>query len=125
MLVNVSGDFNVTGTTTNFQLEHLAKGIKNFRGVYSIDKLPNQPWHTEKMIVNLQSTKDGQGTHWVSFSKKGNNIWYYDSFGDLRPPLLLLKYWGEGCSIYYNFESDQKITQSNCGQNSIKFLRKS
>lgn len=84
------------------------------------DNLPKRPWIVEQGIVNLDSTNN-TGTHWTAYSKKGNKVFYFDSFGNLKPPKELLKYL-KGCDIYYNRERFQKRNPWNCGHLSLQFL---
>lgn len=100
----------------------MAKGIKNFRGVFVKDKLPKSPRINECAIVNLDN-EDGVGTHWVAYSKLDNNVLYFDSFGNLKPPEELVRYWGDGKIIKYNRDAFQTFDQTNCGFWCIKFLK--
>jgi len=94
--------------------------IPHFIGVYCRDKLPSRPKRKETCIINLD-TSDGTGTHWVAYKKIGNNVEYYDSFGNLPPPLELQKYF-IGCRVKYNYERYQNFDTTNCGQLCLKFL---
>lgn len=84
------------------------------------DRLPAVPWTNESAIVNLDSHKSG-GSHWVAYKKHGREVLYYDSFGDLRPPLELIRYF-RGCSIKYNYEREQEYNTSICGHLCLNFL---
>jgi hypothetical protein len=42
-------------------------------------------------IVNLDD-ETGDGTHWTAYKKVGNRAVYFDSFGNLQPPLELTEY---------------------------------
>ena len=64
--------------------------IKNFRGVFMRDTLPNVSEEVEVGIVNLDSSNNS-GSHWVRYSKKGDKNYYFDSFG-LDPPEEIMKY---------------------------------
>lgn len=98
--------------------------IKRFRGIFSRDGLPKRIHHTETGIVNLDDVEGG-GTHWVAYSKRGQKINYFDSYGDLRPPQELEKYLlsnGRGV-ILYNNQRYQKVNATNCGHLSLMFLK--
>lgn len=84
-----------------------------------LDKLPKKPRLTECGIVNLDSST-GPGTHWVAYYK--NNVYkeYFDSYGNLQPPLELLHYLGT--DITYNYKREQKFNSFNCGHLCLKFL---
>lgn len=84
------------------------------------DNLPTKPSTNEKAIVNLDSS-EGTGTHWVCYSKKGNQVEYYDSFG-VQPPTELINYFGKKAKIFYNSEQIQNIDQIICGHLCLEWL---
>lgn len=71
-------------------------------------------------IVNLDSTS-GPGTHWVAYKKRVNNVTYFDSYGDLKPPNELIKYLKK-CNISYNYRKYQNDYTHNCGHLCLEFL---
>ena len=95
--------------------------ISNFRGVFMRNALPaSGPHFYESAIVNLDDAS-GPGTHWVAYRKRGKNVVYFDSFGDLRPPLDLILYLGVD-EVKYNHERYQDFDTYNCGHLCLKFL---
>ena len=95
--------------------------IKNFRDVFMRNALPsNGCLYKESAIINLDD-KDGPGTHWVAYRKNGNNVFYFDSFGDLRPPQDLINYL-KVKEIKYNYERYQQFNTYICGHLCLKFL---
>ena len=63
------------------------------------DSLPvGKPHINETAVINLDSST-GVGTHWVCYKKRGAKVDYFDSFGDLRPPLELVRYLGPTVQI--------------------------
>ncbi|KAK4885619.1 hypothetical protein RN001_001890 [Aquatica leii] len=125
---------------TDVDLRRYAKNIPYFRGVFMRDNLPKGgPHENECGIVNLDSTR-GPGTHWVCYRKHGSTVWYYNSFGNLRPPCELIDYFRGNCNnttattttttttttptIYYNYEREQKFNTTICGHLCLKFLCK-
>lgn len=86
------------------------------------DNLPTRPHYNESAIVNLDSLH-GEGTHWVAYKKRGNRISYFDSFGNLSPPLELIKYFRD-CEIKYNHDRYQNFNAINCGHLCLEFLYK-
>lgn len=86
------------------------------------DDLPKKPWKNECAIVNLDDST-GNGTHWVCFRKKNDEILYFDSYGDLPPPEEIVKYF-KGFQIQYNYTPYQKNNQWNCGHLCLEFLHK-
>lgn len=82
-----------------------------------------QPFKNESGIVNLDSS-EGPGTHWVAYRKRGNVIYYFDSYGNLKPPLELVTYLiknTNNAKIFYNVERHQNKTY-NCGHLTLEFL---
>ena len=109
---------------TNHDLTYYAKrlGIPYFRGVFMRDSMPVGPPHRyESAIVNLDSSS-GTGTHWVCYKKRGNKVYYFDSFGDLRPPADLVRYFGPRADIQYNYDCQQSVDSVICGHLCLKFL---
>lgn len=95
-----------------------------FRGTFSRDELrtihPGKG--REAGIINL-SRKHKPGTHWTAwFRHASNDICYYDSFGDIPPPLELLERYASDCNVYYNINRDQEFGTVICGQLCILFL---
>lgn len=95
--------------------------IPHFRGVYMRNRLPkNGPLLNEAAIINLDD-EDGPGTHWVAYRKSGNEIIYFDSFGNLKPPKELVSYL-KAYKIKYNHQVYQNYDTFNCGHLCLKFL---
>lgn len=111
---------------TNADIMHYAKRlhIPYFRGVFMRNDLPRMIRYIECAVVNLDTT-DGPGTHWVCYKKHANIIQYFDSFGNLRPPLELLNYFnsgGESVNVQYNYNSQQSLNTVVCGHLCLRFL---
>lgn len=101
--------------------EHAKKlQIPYFRGVFMRDAMPNTPLKNESAIINLDNST-GMGTHWTAYKKRGNHVEYYDSFGNLKPPQELIKYFN-GATILYNHDREQAFNTSICGHLCLKFL---
>lgn len=108
---------------TNIDLLKYAKELKipYFRGVFMRNDLPSDgPRLHESAIINLDD-KSGLGTHWVAYKKRGDKVVYFDSFGNLQPPLELMWYLGT-VNVEYNYKSYQDFDTYNCGQLCLKFL---
>lgn len=107
-------------TDVDISLKIKQLSVPYFRGVFCIDKLPRKPHTNEIAIVNLDLCSN-PGTHWVAYVKKAENVYYYDSFGNLRPPLELKNYF-HGCNIFYNYKRDQNFNTFNCGHLCLLFI---
>src|SRR5436190_15175041 len=92
-----------TGATTNLQLEELARRMRIpfFRGVFMRNTLPiSGIRRNENGILNLDNF-EGPGIYWVAYAKRGDRVVYFDSFGNLRPPKELVRYFGNVSKIEY------------------------
>lgn len=88
------------------------------------NELPQRIHKNETGIVNLDSG-EGEGTHWTSYIKRGRQILYFDSIGQMKPPLELVHYFKSddgGNVIQYNYDSFQKLNSFNCGHLVLHFL---
>ena len=107
----------------NFELKKKARYIPYFRNVFMRNNLPIKIWRNESGIVNLDDQR-GRGTHWCAYIKRGKYIYYFDSFGDLRPPKELIKYFSPSNKlIFYNRQRFQSNNSSRCGQYCLDFLK--
>lgn len=86
------------------------------------DTLPlTKPHKIECGVINTDLIKNS-GTHWVAYIKNGNCVSYFDSYGNLKPILELVRYLGNNVKIKYNFENYQNYNQIICGHLCIEFL---
>lgn len=87
------------------------------------DELPRKPWKNESIVMNLH-TKNEPGSHWVCFVKRGKQVLYFDSYGEIPPPDTLVKYLKD-CQIKYNYNRYQKLGNTyNCGHLCLGFLER-
>lgn len=86
------------------------------------DTLPKKPKIKERDIINLD-TSNHHGTHWVAYVKNKNYCEYFDSYGDLKPPLEVIRYL-KNCNIFYNYTKYQKYDAVNCGNLCLAFLKR-
>lgn len=106
---------------SNIDILKHSSDIPHFRGVYMRDNLPKSPKKVECGIINLDSSKNN-GTHWVAYVKDNNYCEYFNSYGDLPPPLEFKKYF-KNYDIYYNYDTYQKFNTVNCGHLCLKYLK--
>lgn len=84
------------------------------------DTLPARSKLIECGIVNIDSDR-GPGNHWVRYIRHRYHVTYFNAFGDLPPCIELVTYL-KGCSIKYNFESEQTYNTFICGHLCVLFL---
>lgn len=108
---------------SNIDLHHYALQLRipHFRGVYMCDTLPKRPLENESCIVNLEPSSRS-GSHWVAIHKRGKHAYYFDSYGDLRPPREIKLYLRDCSSIQYNYERYQSFNSVICGHLCLQFL---
>lgn len=97
------------------------KYLNNFRGVFMRNELPSRCNKIECGVINLDDT-NGDGTHWCAYHKIDNICFYFDSFGNLKPPLEFIKYMGSESKIFYNYKQYQYYNTYNCGHLCLQFL---
>lgn len=98
--------------------------IRNFRGVFMREALPNKPRANECGIINLGNLDSG-GTHWTCYMKTGNRVTYFDSFGDAPPLLELKEYVNMDDGILYNMNRYQEYDDPPiCGHLCLEVLRR-
>ena len=75
------------------QLENMIKalGIPYYKGYYSKNELKSiaKPSENECLLINLQDSTDGNGTHHLAVWKRGNDLRYFDSYGCPIPQEIL------------------------------------
>lgn len=106
---------------TNLDILEYTRDLPYFRGVFMRDRLPRKPRKIECAILNLDCSSN-PGTHWVAYAKVNSYCEYFDSFGNLKPPVELVKYLKD-TTINYNYCQFQTFGTTNCGHLCIKFLR--
>lgn len=97
--------------------------IKNFRGVFMRDMLPEKCNKTECGVINLDSIFSS-GFHWCAYYRNENNALYFDSYGDVNPPKELVKYLNVS-NLEYNTDRIQTYTDPPmCGHLCLEVLRR-
>lgn len=96
--------------------------IKNFRGVFMRDLLPEKTNKIECGIINLDSILSS-GTHWTCYFKNNNYAVYFDSYGDVKPPKELVKYLNV-TNLQYNTDRIQNYNDPPiCGHLCLEVLK--
>lgn len=86
------------------------------------DEFPEKPNKNECGIFNLQNSNQN-GSHWLAYGKKGNVVYYFDSYGNAKPPKEFIKYM-KGCNIFYDDDRYQDFDDPPfCGHACLFFLK--
>ena len=64
---------------SNLEIGKILRYDKNYIGTFSKDNFPVLK-NNQSTIINLQDS-DKNGSHWVSYKKIGNKIYYFCSYG--------------------------------------------
>jgi len=104
------------GEISNFQIEAFCKKNKiKLDDVIMKDQFPNKK--IKNIIVNLESSFQGRGTHWTCLLQRNNNYFYFDPFG-ITPPQEVYSYMvdqPQHKSIGHNSYDIQNMSSENCG----------
>lgn len=108
-------------------IERLSTLLKlhNFRGVFMRQLLPidEGPAVYECGIINLGDIHSS-GTHWTCYIKDGDNKFYFDSFGNAKPPRELVKYLGAKGLVYNTIRIQEFDDPPICGHLCLEVLRR-
>jgi hypothetical protein len=103
---------------SNEDIKKFSKGSVNIMNSDNYKNLIDKGIKLEKTILNLDNK--GDGTHWTSIKpidKKGDILYYEDSFGVIPPVNLKNKL------VFYNPIKKQQDWEVNCGARSLNSLR--
>lgn len=107
------------------QLEDLGKKyVKDFVGVFPLDKLPHHITPISRLIVNTDSHKLS-GRHWIALSyENGGIVLAFDPFGWYYPPTLIARLHSNPSvqRVIYNTTMFQSPLEKTCGLHCIRFL---
>jgi hypothetical protein len=101
---------------TNFELEDLcAMYDVPLNGIYMKDQLPKRI-KTGNYIINLQSSSEGNGTHFTGLVVKNKDVCFYDSFGG-PPPIQIRTFVKTRPNAHLGFNNwiIQDLKSDNCG----------
>ena len=74
---------------SNIFINNLLKDEKSYLDTFSKDEIPLIE-NNKSLIFNLQNSN--QAGHWISLSRKNNNIFIFDSFGLVISQKIFMKY---------------------------------
>ena len=105
---------------SNLKIDEILRYDKNYIGNYSKDNVPFLK-NNQSTIINLQDS-DKKGSHWVSYKRIGNKIFYFDSYGVAFIPDIIKNQYPKHkfiCNIY----RIQSILSNQYGRYSILFVK--
>ena len=105
---------------SNLKIDQLLKHDINYIGTYSKDNVPALK-NSQSTIINLQDSNKS-GSHWVSYCKRKDKIFYFNSYGVAFIPDIIKKQYPKHkfiCSIY----RIQSMDSIQCGRYCILFVK--
>ena len=103
---------------SNLKIDEILKHYKNYVGTYSKDNAPILK-NNQSTIINLQDS-DKSDSHWVSYKKIGNKIFYFDSYAvSFIPDIIKNQNHKFICNIY----RVQSMDSNQCGRFCILFVK--
>ena len=105
---------------SNVKIDEILQHDKNYIGTYSKDNAPILK-NNESTTINLQNS-DRKGSHWVSYKRIGNKIFYFDSYGVAYIPDIIKNQYPKHKSIC-NIYRVQSMDSNQCGRFCILFVR--
>ena len=105
---------------SNLKIDEILKNNENYIGAYSKDNVSVLK-NNQSTIINLQD-HDKNGSHWVSYKKIDNKIFYFDSYAiSFLPDVIKSQYPNHKfiCNIY----RIQSIDSNQCGRFCILFIK--
>ena len=108
---------------SNFDIEEIANHYNVDVIIVMKDELKNMKPINTNYIVNLESSKDGNGTHWMGLKIENKESVYFDSYGML-PPEEIITFCKRipKSHLAYNTKEIQDFKAKTCGFFSIGFI---
>ena len=106
-----------SNTLSNIDIQEILKSQGIEVNVCMKDELPSK-LKKGFYVINLQSSKDGNGTHWTALYYNSKHSYYFDPFGFIAPVKVeqkLNKY-------TFNNKQIQNLKSTACGYYCIAFI---
>ena len=100
---------------SNFDIENIANYYKIPIVVLMKDELKKIKSNDCNYIINLESSNDGNGTHWLSLKIENRDCVYFDSYGML-PPEEIISFCKriQKSHLSYNTKEIQDLSAQTC-----------
>ena len=105
---------------SNLEIDEILKHDKNYVGTYSEDNVPILK-NNQSTIINLQDSNQ-VGSHWVSYKKIGNKIFYFDSYA-VSFVNNIIKNQYPNQKFICNIFRIQSMDSNQCGRFCILFVK--
>ena len=105
---------------SNLKIDEILKHDKNYIGTFSKDNVPILK-NNQSTIINLQDS-DRNGSHWVSYKRIDNRIFYFDSYGVGFISDIITKQYPKHKFIF-NIYRVQSMDSNQCGRCCILFVK--
>ena len=105
---------------SNLKIDEILKHNENYTGTYSKDNVPILK-NNQSTIINLQDS-DKNGSHWVSYKRFDNKIFYFDSYAFAYIPDIIKNQYPNHkfiCNIY----RIQSLNSDQCGRFCLLFIK--
>ena len=105
---------------SNLKIDEILKHDKNYIGTFSKDNVPILK-NNQSTIINLQDS-DKMGSHWVSYKRIGDKIFYFDSYAIAYIPHIIRNQYPNHkfiCNIYRL----QSMDSVQCARFCILFVK--
>jgi len=106
-----------SNTLSNIDIEEILKSQKIKVTVYMKDELP-LTLKRGFYVINLQSSTDGNGTHWTALYYNSKHSYYFDPFGFIAPTEVEQKL----NEYTFNNKQTQNLKSTACGYYCIAFI---
>ena len=111
------------------QIDKILRGSAKFKGAFPCDQIPKFPDNEYSVIINVDNSTLN-GSHWTALSIRGNNAYYFDSFGRFYDNNSFPADYKENLrricidkKIVFNKKLLQGLHSNTCGEFCIYFIK--